>query len=92
MRKIVLVLMAVFTMSAALPVYAANSTMTKEEKDQCLLYSKECGTQVDDLQKRIRKLNEEIQKGERVYSPQELNKLNQKLKEASDILLRLETH
>ena len=88
MRKLAVVLMAVFTMSAALPVIAAE--MNQEEKDQCLLYSRNCQAQVDTLQKRIKKLNEEIQKGTRVYSPKELNRLNQKLKEAQDIMNNLE--
>jgi len=64
--------------------------MTKEEKDQCLLASKNCANQVDSLQQRIKKLNNEMKKGKNVYSAEELKKLEQKLKEADDILKALE--
>ena len=84
MRKILVVLMAAFMVSAAVPVMAAE--MSKEDKDQCLLASKNCLNEVDSLQKKIKKLNNEIKKGTKVYSPAELNKLNAKLKEAEDIL------
>ena len=83
MRKIAVVLIAAFMMSAALPVLAAQ---TKEEKYQCLLYSKNCVTEVDTIQKKIKKLNSEIKKGTKVYSAEELKKLNDKLKETEDML------
>ena len=76
--------MAVFMMSVAVPVFAAE--MTKEQKDQCLLASKGCATEVDSIQKKIKKLNTEIGKGKKVYSADELKKLNAKLKEAEDML------
>lgn len=87
MKKIAVVVMAAFMMSATVPVLAQ---MSKEEKDQCLLASKNCLNEVDSLQKRIKKLNAEIKKGKKVYSAEELNKLNGKLKEAEDILKTLE--
>lgn len=87
MKKIALVLMAAFMMSATVP---AMAQMTKEEKDQCLLASKGCMTEVDSLQKRIKKLNTEIKKGKKVYSVEELKKLQSKLQEAEDILKTLE--
>lgn len=90
MKKIVMLMAAAFIMSASVPVIAANHEMTKEQKDQCLLYSKKCATQVDTIQQRIKKLNQEVEKGTRVYSPQELQRLEQKLKEAQDILDTLE--
>jgi uncharacterized membrane protein (DUF106 family) len=45
---------------------------------------------VDDIYKRMHKLDKEIKKGTRVYTPEELNKLQSKLKEAQDILKDLE--
>ena len=87
MKKIAVVVMAAFMMSATVPVLAQ---MSKEEKDQCLLASKNCLNEVDSLQKRIKKLNAEIKKGKKVSSAEELNKLNGKLKEAEDILKTLE--
>ncbi len=84
MKKIAVVLMAAFMMSATVPVIAAE--MTKEEKDQCLLASKNCMNEVDTIQKKIKKLNAEIKKGKKVYSAEEIKKLQQKLKEAEDIV------
>lgn len=88
MKKIAILVMTAVAISATVPTLAQ---MTKEEKDQCLLASKNCMTEVDSIQKRIRKLNAEIKKGKRVYSVEELKKLEQKLKEASEILKTLET-
>ena len=84
MRKILVVLMAAFMVSAAVPVMAAE--MSKADKDQCLLYSKSCMNEVDSLQQKMKKLNQEINKGTKVYSADELKKLNEKLKEAEDLM------
>jgi septal ring factor EnvC (AmiA/AmiB activator) len=84
MKRIAILVMAVFMMSVAVPVFAAE--MTKEQKDQCLLASKECKNETDSIQKKITKLNAEIKKGKKVYSADELKKLNAKLKEAEDML------
>ncbi len=84
MKKIAVMLMAAFMMSATMPVLAAE--MTKEEKDMCLLASKNCATEVDTLQKKIKKLNAEIKKGKKVYSAEEIKKLQQKLDEANNLL------
>jgi len=87
MKKFAIALVAVLMMVTVIPVMAE---MTKEEKDQCLLASQNCANQVDSLQQRIRKLNNEIKKGEKVYSAEELKILEQKLKEIDEILKNLE--
>ncbi len=84
MKKMAVLLMAAFMMSATVPVLAAE--MTKEEKDMCLLASKNCGMEVDTLQKKIKKLNAEIKKGKKVYSAEDIKKLQQKLDEANELL------
>lgn len=87
MKRIVIVLLAAFSMAAAAvtpSVYAAEQTM--EQKDECLLASKNCANQVDSIQKKIKKLNAEIQKGTKVYTPEELKKLNDKLQETEKLL------
>jgi hypothetical protein len=84
MKRIAILVMAAVMMSVAVPVFAAD--MTKEQKDQCLLASKECKTEVDSIQQKIKKLNAEIKKGKKVYSADEIKKLNAKLKEAEDML------
>lgn len=84
MKKIAMMIMATFVLSAAVPAFAAE--MTKEEKDQCLLASKNCANEVDSIQKKMKKLNAEIKKGKKVYSADEIKKLQGKLKEAEDML------
>lgn len=87
MKKIAIALITGLLMTTTIP---AMAEMTKEEKDQCLLASKNCANQVDSLQQRMKKLNNEIKKGKKVYSAEELKKLEQKLKEADEILKTLE--
>ena len=84
MKKLLVVLFSGL-LFAAVPAIAADP-MPAGQKDECLLYSKECMQQVDSLQQKIKKLNKEIKKGTKTYSAEELKKLNAKLKEANDIL------
>ena len=88
MKKLAIMLSAVAFMLSSVPAFAAE--MSKAEKDECLLASKNCVTQVDDIYKRMHKLDKEIKKGKKVYSPEELKKLQDKLKEASDLLKTIE--
>jgi len=84
MKKIAVLMIAAFSMAVAVPVFAAE--MTKEQKDQCLLASKGCAGEADTIQKKIKKLQAEVRKGTKVYSADEIKKLNDKLKEAEDLL------
>jgi len=88
MKKVAVMVMAAFMMSATVPAFAQ---MTKEEKDQCLLASKSCMMEVDSIQKKMKKLNAEIKKGTKVYSADELKKLQDKLNEAEAMLDALMT-
>lgn len=83
MRKAAVLLLAAFITSVSVPVFAEE---TKGGKDECLLASKNCKNEVDSIQTKIKKLNTEIKKGKKVYSADELKKLEAKLKEANDIL------
>ncbi len=87
MKRVSILILSVFVMSMSVPVFAAE--MTKEQKDQCLLASKECKTEVDSIQQKIKKLQAEVKKGNKVYSPDEIKKLSAKLKEAEEILDKL---
>ena len=84
MKKVAVVMLAVFSMAVAAPVFAAE--MTKDQKDQCLLASKNCAAEADTIQKKIKKLQAEIKKGTKVYSADEIKKLNEKLKDTEDFL------
>ena len=84
MKKVAVLILAAFSMAVSAPAFAAE--MNKEQKDQCILASKSCVTEVDSIQKKIKKLNTEIKKGTKVYSAEELKKLNEKLKEAEKFI------
>ena len=69
---------------------AALAEQVKTQKNECLLGSRNCMNQSDDIRQRMRHLEKEIKKGHRVYTPQELKKLNQELRDAQEQLRTLE--
>jgi len=87
MGKITLVLTAAVLMMSTVPAY---SEMTKTDKDECLLASKNCTGQADDIYARMHKLDKAIAKGTKVYTPQELQKLKDKLQETDQLLKDME--
>ncbi|HJV34377.1 hypothetical protein [Geomonas sp.] len=87
MKKMVLTMAAAFCVMSTVPAFAQ---MSQAEKDECILASKNCMDQVDDIYKRMHKLNKEIKKGTKVYTPAELKKLQQKLQETDDMLRKME--
>lgn len=98
MKKLAALLLSLCLLSASYSVMAADGTAvqrrddrTLSQQDQCLLYSKNCMTQADSLQEKMRRLDAEIKKGTRKYTPEELRILENKLKDANntlDLLLR----
>lgn len=94
MRKIAVVLTAALLALPTVPAFSQSQTQTQPQtqaqKDECLLASRNCLNQVDDIRKRIYKLNQEIKKGTKVYTPEELKRLQDKLRETSEVLRSLE--
>lgn len=86
MKMRAIVVLAALMMAAAVPVFADQ---TNQEQVICNLASQNCQSTVESLQKRIKKMNVEMKKG-KVYSTEDVQKLEQKLKEAQDILDKLE--
>lgn len=84
MKKLGLLIATSLSLALVTPLFATENTAT--EKDQCLLSTKNCKNEVDSIQIKIKKLEKEIKKGKSVYSAEEINKLNEKLKEANDLL------
>jgi len=78
--------------SAALLLQAAPGypQMSPQQKDECMLASRNCTDQVDDIYKRMHRLDSEIRKGTRVYTADELKKLQDKLTETQELLKTLE--
>ena len=70
---------------SAIPILADEGNMGSTEsqapelqqgqKDECLLVSMNCGRDTDSIQERINRLNTEIGRGTDVYTPEELQKL-----------------
>lgn len=89
MKKVLIAVLTTFALSAGSMVLAADAPKANA-KDECLLASKNCAHEVDSIQQKLKKLNAEIKKGKKVYSAEELKKLEQKLKEANEILESLE--
>lgn len=87
MRKMAMILAAGLFMLSSVPAFAQTAA---DQRNECLLASKNCLNQVDDIQQRIHKLDREIKKGTKVYTPQELKRLQDKLKETNDVLRSLE--
>jgi uncharacterized protein YlxW (UPF0749 family) len=83
MKRIATILLAALLTASTVP---AMAQMTKEEKDQCILAAKGCAGEVDSIQKKMKRLQAEIKKGGKVYTPDEMKNLEQKLKEVNDLL------
>ncbi len=89
MKKVLIAVLTACALSASAMAFAADAPKANA-KDECLLASKGCKDQVDSIQQKIKRINTEIKKGKKVYSAEELKKLQQKLKEADDIINSLE--
>lgn len=87
MKRIIVCLIAGLMMSATVPVYAEQTT-----RDECLLASKNCVNAVDSLQQKIKKLNAEINKGTKVYTVDEIKRLEAKLREVETLMEKIETN
>ena len=83
MKRIIFLLFATFLFVS--PAYAKDTT-TDMQKNQCVLASKDCKGIVDSIQMKSEKLKIEIEKGTKVYTPEEMDKLKAKLKEAETML------
>lgn len=84
MKRIGLVVAALMLVAAMAPAFAAETG--NGGKNECLLASKGCKNEVDSIQKKIKRLQQEIKKGKKVYSTEEIHKLGEKLKQANDLL------
>lgn len=81
MKKTVLMLMAA-GLFAAVPALAAEHEMGSTAGE----YVQRCELQSESIEKKIERLQNEIKKGKKTYSAEDLRKLESKLKEANDML------
>jgi hypothetical protein len=78
----------------AMPVLAADHEGMKMNSHEGMKMEtpdgmRECALQAESIQQKIKRLNAEITKGSKNHSAAELKKLEQKLKEANEILDQL---
>ena len=92
-RTSMLLMVIVFSLlSIIMPVYAdeaATDELTEQQtqqKNECILLAISCGNSIISIQDKIQLLKEEIAKGRKVYSPEELDKLRKKLDEVNKTL------
>jgi len=88
MTRLAITLSAAALFLSTAPAFA--QPQTQGEKDECMLASRNCTDQVDDIYKRMHRLDREIRKGKRVYTQEELRKLQIKLTETQELLKTLE--
>ncbi|QWV93993.1 hypothetical protein KP004_02045 [Geomonas oryzisoli] len=87
MKRAIMLVTAILVMAANTGVFAEQ---TASDRNECLLLSRNCKDQVDDIYTRMQRLNREIEKGTRVYTPKELQQLREKLAETQEMLRSME--
>jgi tRNA A37 threonylcarbamoyladenosine dehydratase len=86
MKKSAIIALAAFLISAAVPAFALDA----QEQAVCNISAKTCLNKAEILQKKIKKLNAEVKKGDKKFSAEEMKKLEQKLQDAIDQLDKVE--
>jgi len=87
MKKSALMIMTAFLVSGAIPALAQEPS--KQDQVICNLAAKNCLGEAEAIKKRVEKLQKEMQKG-KTYSPEDVQQLEQKLKEAQELLDKIE--
>jgi parvulin-like peptidyl-prolyl isomerase len=86
MKKVIMFLVAAIASMSFSMAYAGGHDMAGMGKNECMLASEQCQRASQSIQEKLATLRAEIAKGTKVYSVEELNKLNQKLKEVEQTL------
>lgn len=87
MKNSALIIMTAFLVSGAIPALAQEPS--KQDQVICNLAAKNCLGEAEAIKKRVKKLQTEMQKG-KTYSPEDVQQLEQKLKEAQELLDKIE--
>lgn len=80
MKRIALVALA--GIFAATPVLANHHEEKMDTKDEV----RQCALEAETLQKKMKRIQGEIKKGSKKYTAEELKQLNDKLKEANELM------
>lgn len=81
MKRLVIVLMA--GLFAATTAFAADHSGMKMETKEGM---RECALQAESIQQKVKRIQGEVKKGSKKYTAEELKQLEQKLKEANELL------
>jgi len=83
--NVVAIAMMTTLLAGASPLLAVEAVIDNHGgspmKDECLLLARNCGTETYTTQERIERLMIEIHKGNSVYTPDELNRLKEQLRD-----------
>ena len=63
-----------------MPFGSFGKSLQSYRKNECLLVAKNCATESDTVRQRLNDLRKEVDKGYKVYTPNELNMLKEQLK------------
>ena len=83
MKKTTMAALAALLMLNTLPAFAQESP---QEKYLCQLQAGNCLKRADVIQRKMKKIETEIKKGNKSYSADDLQKIDQKLKEIEQML------
>jgi hypothetical protein len=96
MKKLLVILMAL-GLFGAMPAFAAEHEGMKMDSHEGMKMDtpdgmRECALQAETIQQKIKRLNAEVAAGTKKHDAAELKKLEQKLKEANELLDNLSKH
>ena len=82
MKKLVFLVIATLMLNCV----AAFAQETPQDQFTCKLQAGNCLKRADSVQRRMKKVDTEIQKNKKVYSAEDLKKIDDKLKEVEQML------
>lgn len=88
MRKVVLLALTAAIAAPAATTFAAGKG-ERAGRQLCILYTEMCSGKMQAFQKKIEKIQDDLAKRATVYRPEEVDKLEMKLKEAEEQMDRV---
>ena len=85
MKNLMFLVMLTLLMLNCVPAFAQENPQEAQEQFLCKLQAGNCLKKADTVQRKMKKLEADIKKGKK-YSPEELKKIEDKLKEVEQML------
>jgi hypothetical protein len=83
MKKLTMMALTALLMFNTLPAFAQQ---TPQDEYICKVQAGTCLKQADVVQRKMKKIEADVQKGNKTYSPEDLKQIEQKLKEVEQML------